>query len=273
MQGLHSCLRRISWAEQWRERRPRVQRSRAHPWAPSSQSSTPVQKGRRLWHLLWGEKYNCYVEGIGMAKQREEHSQDWKRGLTYACGYRAKPRWGRLTGIAEPPPSSSSLLLQLLITAELTLPAPSLPYLASIQPPLCLQSALSKTQISSLCLLAQNPSWVHVVVTPASHYDREWPLWWESVLGDKCVKRTPVGQLWLSLTTSFSPSSRAPAAVQREMPPRSLWGSWAEGRPSVVNGREVLPGSLLSQGSPAGLGDTQLAVTQLSPLWTGGHFS
>ena len=38
---------------------------------------------------------------------------------------------------------------------------------------------------------------------------------------------------------------------------------------SVVNGREVPAGSLLSQSSPAGLGDTQLAVTQLSPLWTG----
>ena len=236
MQGLHSCLRRISWAEQWRERRPRVQRSRAHPRAPSLWSSTQFRKGRRLWHLLWGEKYNCYVGGIGMAKQREEPSQGWKRGLTYACRHKAKPRWGRLTGIAEPPPSSSSLLLQLLITAELTSPAPSLPFLASIQPPLCLQSTLSKTQISSLCLLAQNPSWVHVVVTPTSHYDREWPPWWESVLGDKCVKRMPVEQLWLSLTTSFSPSSRAPAAGDASSQPLGKLGRgeaevlWMAGR-------------------------------------------
>ena len=74
MQGLHSCLRIISWAEQWlpavfdRKGTLGFKGPAPHPQAPSPSPQLLVQKGRSLWHLLWGKKVYCY----GMAKQREE---------------------------------------------------------------------------------------------------------------------------------------------------------------------------------------------------------
>jgi len=78
MQGLHSCLRIISKAEQWlpavfnRKGTLGFKGPAPHPQAPSPSSQLLVWKGRSLWHLLWGKKVYCYVEVIGMAKQREE---------------------------------------------------------------------------------------------------------------------------------------------------------------------------------------------------------